>query len=139
MKWKQRELEFRGLSCSEKEWSYGVPLCVGQDWYIMDNDLHYFPQFNNNDFIHVFPNSILQYTGVKDINGKKIFEGDIIQYEYGVGYVLFKDMGFCLGEYDENKQKLHIFYMIHADNLKIIGNVFQNPELVEKYKLEVGE
>jgi len=68
------------------------------------------------------------YTGMKDINGKKIFEGDILWYEAESykGDVWFEGTGFktdCRGFGHED--------LINADGAEVIGNVYENPELVE--------
>lgn len=97
----------------------------------------------------------LQFTGLKDLNGKEIYEGDIIQYVYGK-----TDIRFALvewGQYDDGEYvgKVDTFIakdsfnwplsdLIHGagynygyagqvkrDSIKIIGNIYENPELLK--------
>lgn len=72
---------------------------------------------------------IMQYTGIKDKNGKEIYEGDIVRHatDEGVYKVIFEDGGFYvknLFEYD--------FQTINEYPLEFIGNIYENPELLEE-------
>ena len=77
---------------------------------------------------------IMQYTGLKDKNGKEIYEGDILQYKttyYGVHkvhttLVEWKDDL----EHDGFGEPLAMGYIFHGIELEVIGNQFQNPELL---------
>ena len=72
---------------------------------------------------------VMQYTGLKDKNGKEIYEGDIVRHatDEGVYKVIFEDGGFYvknLFEYD--------FQTINEYPLEIIGNIYENPELLKE-------
>lgn len=138
MKWEQRELEFRayfpeGYWCIRGEKSEDI---VG-GYYCQENyggtsimETIGLEPYDEEDGVFV-----VQYTGVKDINGKKIFEGDIVnmlplkKWASWIGYV----------EYEVNSTAF-IVHLEHdlsiCSNSEILGNVFQYPELVEKYGLE---
>ena len=98
-----REIKFRGKTVNGK-WLYGnlqVPSVNGVPYYMWDEDKFQCP---------VDENTIGQYTGLKDKNGKEIYEGDVLhikQYENN-GYRLFgTDVSFpnCF-TLDECKGKL---------------------------------
>lgn len=80
---------------------------------------------------------LMQYTGLKDKNGKEVFEGDVVEamqeYElgedkwYGVGKVEYYNASFIFRyEIDDSWALLTSF-----DEVKIIGNIYENPELLE--------
>ena len=79
-----------------------------------------------NDY-EVDPETVGQYTGLTDKNGKRIFEGDIVDYISSdvignpkTGTSIVEDMT----DYDT------MIYLNHSDELQIIGNIHDNPELL---------
>lgn len=74
---------------------------------------------------------LMQYTGLKDKNGKEIYEGDIVlEYEsgrgiYGIKYeVAYEHNGFWLKDRD-NECGFGL-----TDDMEIIGNIYENSELI---------
>lgn len=100
----------------------------------------YIKQMNSNETVqaeHILHDGKLeQYTGLKDKHGKKIFEGDNLEFDdkqiggiKGIGKVIWCDKLLYVnapGYYLEFKGRITSFPF----NCKIIGNAFENPELV---------
>ena len=80
-----------------------------------------------------------QYTGMKDKNDRDIFEGDIIKYhdedeeEPFLYEVIWGDTGFILKEIDGCSWE-DFFYQSY---LEVIGNIYENPELLEQQSYKV--
>ncbi|HAO6444822.1 TPA: hypothetical protein IQC28_001579 [Listeria monocytogenes] len=79
--------------------------------------------------------TIGQYTGLKDKNGKKIFEGDIVNCKFFdrmvgdiAGVINFIDCVWAVSDF-KNKR---LYQLIDVDNIEIIGNIHENPEILEE-------
>jgi uncharacterized phage protein (TIGR01671 family) len=73
---------------------------------------------------------VQMWTGLSDKNGKKIFEGDLVESDDGVGgrmygYVEMIDGSFCIVFTDVVQWTFKM-----AKNLEVVGNIFENPELL---------
>lgn len=133
-----REVKFRGKRLEDGEWEYGDLLqyddgavCIGVHSKNYTDD-----GFNAGQYRHIVPvdeNTVGQYTGLKDKNGKEIWEGDIIGGSNGSinGYLWpFKS---------EIKWISHACrfntpnwgYTDSTHFFEVVGNIHDNPELLK--------
>jgi len=82
------------------------------------------------------PYAIFQFTGLKDKEGKEIYEGDIIEYKIEFDKktkykTVIKDIDLIFGfrefQYDEYSN-----FNTNLNTIKIIGNIYENPELLNE-------
>ena len=107
----------------EMEMLYGDRFCFFESEPI--NDL-----FDCRNF------QVMQYTCLKDKNGKEIYEGDILTNSYGkIDVVIFYENGF-FGKSKSNMGKNYYWYnplsSDYIKNKEVIGNIYENPELLKK-------
>ena len=132
------EILFRG-KCNE------IGKLCGQwieGFYAEDDGKPLIAQSRENGIVGYFcdPNSIGQYTGLTDKNGKKIFEGDILKIYEGSeddGYKIRKVYSYggvlCV-DYETSEWDFNALAFLDSDNVftfEVIGNIHDNPELLE--------
>ena len=124
-----REILFRGKRLDNGEWVSGTMYRIARDLnpFIMEEDKH-------GCSYPLDEETVGQYTGLNDKNGKRIFEGDIVEgVDYtsedgGYGVVGFDDGAFevsgndCYGTFHEN---------YWGKDFEVIGNIHDNPELLK--------
>ena len=77
---------------------------------------------------------LMQYTGLFDVNGKEIFEGDVVEV-FDSRYTVFYDSenaSFRLKPRDKRWNTDYMSNYAHEASFEIIGNIYQNPELMEE-------
>lgn len=116
-----RVIEFRGKRFNKNEWVYGYLVHCRNTTTIENEECGWV----------VDPSTIGQYTGLKDKNGKKIFEGDI--FTLGSERILYIvewiDIG-LKGRQNGNSSTVGLSYW--KNNIEVIGNIHDNPELLEE-------
>lgn len=125
-----REIKFRGLNRLTKEWVYGYLVVDGESCQIWQTGGLPVP---------VDKETVGEFTGRKDKDGKEIYEGDIVESLFRLG----EERNHYLSDKDTPFKRMGVVEYIHTEfclnntllsihkELKVIGNVSENPELLE--------
>lgn len=145
-----REILFRGKRVDNGEWIRGdlittpfIRNATQQNIYnILDITKADYDSFEDlvedNGIFEVDPETVCQYTGLTDKNGRKIFEGDIVQYideiirKEKVDEVKYNETHAAFCRLHKGKRGLQYLFIdeIIANKCEVIGNIFDNPELI---------
>lgn len=133
-----REIRFRGKYVESGEWVYGYPICED---VIVGPIVEFNDEYFNTEFWYkVDPETVGQYTGLRDKNGKEIYEGDILDGSwinpmtnemvkklYEVSYDQGRYLAKLIGYHPYGTTMLYFENKI----AEVIGNKWDNPELLE--------
>ncbi len=140
-----REILFRGKRIDNGEWICGY--YTAENLKLKTLEMENVPriqQLGGYVGYEVIPETVGQYTGMKDKNGRKIFEGDIVKFKHGGE---FGERGIYFRNYVVEFINTYVTYGLRLRNRSIhfpfkqatatmhdavvIGNVYDNPELLE--------
>jgi len=155
-----RNIKFKGKRVDNGEWVCGSLIELTTGYYIVPIDA-YFNEikydiakdlvinalWEHNDFYEVIPETVGQYTGLKDKNNVEIYEHDILRITIYDMYgkivvnkkckVIFQDGGFgVLWGHNKSFTNLNAFYNY---KFEVIGNIYENKDLLSPYIAEVEE
>ncbi|MCR5658907.1 MAG: YopX family protein [Bacteroidales bacterium] len=133
-----RPIKFRGKNINNGEWMYG-------DLHILCDAPHIHTEASKYPFAgkraFVVPDTVGQFTGLYDKNGKEIYEGDILGWksvvceEDGVevffGKVTFTEGVFCIDEDWESSVERVLCESEEYCIARVIGNIHDNPDLLK--------
>lgn len=125
-----REILFRGKSLKDNEWTEGYYCRYG--WTEKEKD-YIIPDYASALYgVEVDSNTIGQYTGLTDKNGTKIFEGDIVRYGDTIHKVVFEQRNGTayFGLVYSPIETLPFGHYQDLQQLEVIGNIYENPELI---------
>ena len=143
-----REILFRGKDKDDLKWYEGgyypytvTTYCCTEDYALHPENTRHYILFdrmtdwglpNQHYRAEIIPETLAQYTGLKDKNGKRIFEGDIVRGKDNLekalevyGHISHENGSFVIvGEFMTHYRWLDY-------EVEVIGNIHDNPELLE--------
>ena len=147
-----REILFRGRRKFNGEWVEGSLVHIGDFCAIIEHNqdkLHHLDQMyldadtgNMDGYATKVPfDTVGQFTGLYDKNGKKIFEGDIVQFNYlrmkpdWVGIVTYDILigsYILIGIYKDDGIRWELqISKLNKSTFAVVGNIHDNPEFLE--------
>lgn len=127
-----REIKFRGKRTDTKEWVYGyyAHTTLSDEAFSLGNCMKHHLIIDSGVYYEVIPESVGQYTGLKDKNDKEIYEGDIVNHKNpkpfkdSIYKVEFLNGGFAIknSDYTEDLNE----FLKYSSSAEVIGNIYEN-------------
>lgn len=141
-----REILFRGNKVANGEWVEGYYNYISEGEGTYDREQHFIQTEYKGRFgmcWEVNPDTVGQFTGMYDKNGRKIFEGDIVRTKFGRLCIVrwFSSPMYSCWDLKAIETTSNLAFprpvytdLYKKDNLEIVGNIYDNPELMEEKK-----
>jgi len=132
-----REIKLRAWSPDNNEMYYPDEI---YSFRVYNTSIGFYPHYDSDEltYYNTHPSSeeliiyVMQWTGLKDKNGKDIYEGDLIVHTSRNGGlphpVVYRDGAFC-GNYGLIYPLIHEHFDKYCE-ITVVGNIHQNPELI---------
>ena len=130
-----REILFRGKQEYSGEWIFGsLHIEDGETDKNGNKSIDYRILGMRGECDYVIPETVGQFTGLTDKNGKRIFEGDIIKHDFGEDQI---GVQYAVVEYSDKYaafliKPLYDWMFCDKSDCEVIGNIHDNPELTER-------
>ena len=134
-----RQILFRGKRIDNDEWTEGYlvettnVITDKKATFIFEQDATYFTHGEFACSFEVKPETVGQFTGLTDKNGKKVFEGDVVEYAGSCGEIVFAE---CRGAFMSREKDMYCEWLSTLPRygtgiMEIIGNIYDNKEILE--------
>lgn len=142
-----RIIKFRGLRTDGKGWVYGM--LFHNNKIVTETVSYESPLVEKGspcykyEYINIIPETVGQFTGLHDKNGKEIYEGDIVSYKHTIQNYddddILNPRHYKTPQYETKIFKSDVKYRYNSfiimddskwNDLEVIGNIYENPELL---------
>ena len=145
-----REIKFKAKRLDNGKWAYGYGVIIADDFCVLDkrDELQIQRPYTFRNNTHWFElcgimcdtNTLSQFTGLHDKNGKEIYEGDIVRFptlphknKYRIGYIGFHQLSASFRIVTKTSDlRLGNRYGVPEMTIDVIGNIHDNPELLKQ-------
>lgn len=126
-----RTIKFRGWNPKNKCWLYGFYLKNRGQHFIAEEGIQ--PPGRTWQDFEVLPDTVGQFTGMVDVDGKDVFEGDVMTNDKGVKWeVVYED---CIGVFHAKESGGRRIRYISAIEGRVTGNIYE--QTIASSRLEI--
>lgn len=118
----KREIKFRGWAKNENGWLYGYPVFFpDEDFDMEDMEILYYDEEDGWVTDYIYPHTLGQWTGARDVDGKDIYEDDVVEEicEHLHRYVVTFEAGAFVLKNDNGTVRPRT--LAHWLNFKVVG------------------